>query len=208
MQQFFPLLDTWVRAHFFVGARAALSLPLLFICITTLTCPARLRSSTQCCPPNISSIGVVPLESVASVAEQQFDCARNACYLSKTEPTILGIRDLWRAIHPRMEQMIRCWLCRAACWVAWRSTFAYTGGAANWRSIQAGHIRRSCPRARWQSGDTMPPRTKDGAKCKVWPFSFLHQCCCLWAAKQPRLVQVIFSAATLVLSASVAYQTP
>ena len=53
----------------------------------------------------------------------------------------------------------------------------------------------------------MPPRTKDGAKCKVWPFSFLHQCRCLWAAKQPRLVQVIFSAATLVLSASVAYQT-
>jgi hypothetical protein len=29
----------------------------------------------------------------------------------------------------------------------------------------------------------------------------------LWAAKQPRLVQVTFSAATLVLSASVAYQT-
>ena len=53
----------------------------------------------------------------------------------------------------------------------------------------------------------MPPRTKDRAKCKVWPFSFLHQCRCLWAAKQPRLVQVIFSAATLVLSASVAYHT-
>ena len=34
-----------------------LFLSLLFICVT-LTCPARLRSSTQCCPPNISSITI------------------------------------------------------------------------------------------------------------------------------------------------------
>ncbi len=34
-----------------------LFLPLLFIGVT-LICPARLRSSTQCCPPNISSITV------------------------------------------------------------------------------------------------------------------------------------------------------
>jgi len=32
-----------------------LFLLLLFICVT-LTCPARFRSSTQCCPPSISSI--------------------------------------------------------------------------------------------------------------------------------------------------------
>src|SRR5438309_4556288 len=113
MQQFFLCLTPEFEHTSSSAHELRLSLPLLFICITTLTCPARLHSSTQCCPPNISSIGVVPLESVASVAEQQFDCARNACYLSKSEPTILGIRDLWRAIHPRMEQMIRCWLCRA-----------------------------------------------------------------------------------------------
>src|SRR5208337_2070192 len=34
-----------------------LFLSLLFICVT-LTCSARLRSSTQCCPPNISSITI------------------------------------------------------------------------------------------------------------------------------------------------------
>jgi len=34
-----------------------LLLSLLFICVT-LTGPARLRSSTQCCPPNISSITI------------------------------------------------------------------------------------------------------------------------------------------------------
>ena len=34
-----------------------LFLLLPFICVT-LTCPARLRSSTQCCPPNISSITI------------------------------------------------------------------------------------------------------------------------------------------------------
>jgi len=34
-----------------------LSLPLLFFCVT-LTCSARLLSSTQCCPPNISSITI------------------------------------------------------------------------------------------------------------------------------------------------------
>jgi hypothetical protein len=34
-----------------------LFLPLLFIYVT-LTCSARLRSSTQCCPPNISSVTI------------------------------------------------------------------------------------------------------------------------------------------------------
>jgi hypothetical protein len=33
------------------------SLPLLFLCVT-LTCSARLLSSTQCCPPNISLITI------------------------------------------------------------------------------------------------------------------------------------------------------
>jgi hypothetical protein len=55
-KSFFSCL-TLIRAHFFVGACSASLSAVLFICVT-LTCPARLRSSTQCCPPNISSITI------------------------------------------------------------------------------------------------------------------------------------------------------
>src|SRR5580704_16004742 len=53
----FSLLFYQTREHFSVGAWVRLFLPLLFICVT-LTCSARLRSSTRCCPPNISSITI------------------------------------------------------------------------------------------------------------------------------------------------------
>jgi hypothetical protein len=50
---FLPRLgDTSPSAH---GVRLFLPLPFIGV---TLTCSARLRSSTQCCPPNISSITI------------------------------------------------------------------------------------------------------------------------------------------------------
>jgi hypothetical protein len=57
LQEFFLLLNTEFEHTFPSAHELRLFLPLLFICVT-LTCPARLRSSTQCCPPNISSITI------------------------------------------------------------------------------------------------------------------------------------------------------
>jgi hypothetical protein len=53
----FFLLAVKFEHTFSTAHEARLFRPLLFICVT-LTCPARLRSSTQCCPPNISSITI------------------------------------------------------------------------------------------------------------------------------------------------------
>jgi hypothetical protein len=74
LQEFFPLFDTEFEHTSPSAHEQRFFLPLLFLCVT-LTCPARLRSSTQCCPPNISSITIdydvtFRLEEVASAIEQ------------------------------------------------------------------------------------------------------------------------------------------
>src|SRR5271155_4841023 len=57
LSRVFRLLYYQTRAHLSVGARTASFSAASFIRVT-LTCSARLRSSTQCCPPNISSITI------------------------------------------------------------------------------------------------------------------------------------------------------
>src|SRR5260221_3208792 len=66
-----------------------LFLPLLFICVA-LTCSARLRSSTQCCPPNISSVTIdhdelfdLPLSRGSGKPNQSSgDCSHHSAFLA------------------------------------------------------------------------------------------------------------------------------
>src|SRR6266851_7659518 len=89
--------------------------------------------------------------------------------IAEERATILGTGHLWRATHPRMEWIIRCWSCRAACLAARQSASACTGAAANRRSHQACHIQRSRHRSGWRSGDKALPPTEDRAKYRGRP---------------------------------------